>query len=534
MDNKKRVSLFDKRLSQNDAIAFKMSVNKRTIYFYRVLTGVFILMNFCAIPVFSQEASDLYQLHRLFSVDNEMLIEDTLSGIYNIPKRRQLKTDVYAHSNVLNITPNNLQGRNVLIIVNSSIYPNLESHIIHYAEDVHFSYGYGVDVEIVENENYIDVKDLIVSYSSNLTGVVLIGNIDAAYYEIENDYGEDGYRSWPCDLYYMDLDGQWIDSDNNGIYDQHTGNVQPEIFLGRMMADKMGNLIDELTGLKQFLNRDHLFWSARIRPDEYTAMTYINKDWVSYSPMSEHIKCLYGASSTNIITLYNTTNFGKSDYQNQLLGSYDFVQLAAHSSPKNHRFDLMNSIERIYTDEVYSTLNNAIGYNLFCCSACNWMGAGTSGLIGLSYLYNSQRGLFVIGSTKTGSMLGFSSFYQPLSMGDNVGTAFKKWWINYCGASHSSNEISWHYGMTIMGDPFVKLVGFNDACADTLVLQSFADTIHTNLHYQKKKKKIIVSNNYQIPVGTKVIFDAPIVELNPSFICPVGAELEIRQNGCLQ
>ena len=522
------------RLSHNDALAFKKFVNKRAIYFCKVLIGVFVFMNFCAIPVFSQDESDLYQLHRLFYVDNEMLIEDTLNGMYNIPKRRQLKIDVYAHSNVLNIIPNNLQSGNVLLIVNSSIYPNLESHIIRYAEDVHFSYGYGVDVEIVENENYTDVKDLIVSYSSNLIGVVLIGKIDAAYYEIENDYGEDGYRSWPCDLYYMDLNGQWIDSDNNGIYDQHTGNVQPEIFVGRMMADKMGNLIDELTGLRQFLDRDHLFWTANIRPIEYTAMAYINKDWVSYSPMSEHIKCLYGASSTNIITLYNTTNFGKLDYQNQLLDSYDFVQLAAHSSPINHRFDLMNTTERIYTNEVYSTLNNSVGYNLFCCSACNWMGADTLGLIGLSYLYNSQRGLFVIGSTKTGSMLGFSNFYQPLSIGDNVGTAFEKWWINYCGTSHSSNEISWHYGMTIIGDPFVKLAGFDDACADTLELQSFTDSIQSNLHYYKASQKIIVSGNYQIPVGTKVILDAPIVELAPSFICPVGAKLEIRQNGCVQ
>ncbi len=61
-----------------------------------------------------------------------------------------------------------------------------------------------------------DVRSLLQN-EATLVGALLIGNIPAAWFEIENDFDKYGYTKFPIDLYYMDLDGDWIDSDNNGI-----------------------------------------------------------------------------------------------------------------------------------------------------------------------------------------------------------------------------------------------------------------------------------------------------------------------------
>ena len=39
-------------------------------------------------------------------------------------------------------------------------------------------------------------------------GCVFVGDIPTAWYEVANDYGTYGYKTFPCDLFLMDLDGK--------------------------------------------------------------------------------------------------------------------------------------------------------------------------------------------------------------------------------------------------------------------------------------------------------------------------------------
>ena len=111
-----------------------------------------------------------------------------------------------------------------LIICNSAIYKSLQDKIIRYAEDINYGLNYNVKIYAVDNANHTDVKSILISEQEDLVGATFVGDIDEAYYETENDFNKYGYRSWPCDLYYMDLDGNWGDSDGNEIFDTHTGN----------------------------------------------------------------------------------------------------------------------------------------------------------------------------------------------------------------------------------------------------------------------------------------------------------------------
>ena len=392
-----------------------------------------------------------------------------------------------------------------------------------------------MDIEVCSNGNHVEIKDLILFYNTNLIGCVFIGDIDVAYYEIENDFGNKGYRSWPCDLFYMDLDGQWIDNDNNGIYEEHIGDVKPEIFIGRISSKDMGNLISELQDLISFFNKDHQYWIGELEVPN-RALAYNNKDWVNITYFSSGIELLFGINTIDSCNCFRCSDFSKDDYLlKNSSGLYGFIQLSAHSSPVFHNFDCSIN-ESLYSSTIYNSTNYSIGYNLFCCSACNWKAANSNeGFIGGAYLFNSPSCLFVVGSTKTGSLLSFNNFYSNLGNNDNVGISLKKWWISTYGNTHSNIVISWHYGLSILGDPLVMLKNNNsDTCLDSIYLSTYDTSNSSNIQIYRASNLITVGNNYQIPVGKHVIIDAPKVNISPYFKCPLGASIEVRNNGCKQ
>lgn len=338
-----------------------------------------------------------------------------------------------------------------LLIVDSYVYASTRGYINRYATDINNAYDYTVVVYVVENEDHTDVKELIQYEKNNLIGVTFIGDIDEAYFEMVDD--DDEYISWICDLYYMDIDGEWMDNDNNGIYDAHIGDVKPDIFVGRISAKHMGTAVSETEGLTSFFNKDHEYWIGRSQLNKKYSLAYTNEDWVSYSQFDD-TKELYG-SSNNDIYKYGNPSFSKSDYLNRLQNNrYEFIQLAAHSNPHLHK--IVN--EYAYSYEIFEKNTKAYGLNLFCCSACDWGNASpSSGYIAGAYLYNSNsRTLALVGSTKTGSMYGFKKFYIPLGQGNSIGYSLKQWWIDQCGNSHDRDDIEWFYGIVILGDPLVS------------------------------------------------------------------------------
>ncbi len=70
-------------------------------------------------------------------------------------------------------------------------------------------------------------------YNNNsIEGALFIGNLPVAWFEVADDFGN-GYKDFPMDLFYMDLNGTWLDTMNtgNGKYDGHTGSVHPDIYI---------------------------------------------------------------------------------------------------------------------------------------------------------------------------------------------------------------------------------------------------------------------------------------------------------------
>jgi len=373
----------------------------------------------------------------------------------------------FSHLRVLSLNSSQHINRNVekvVIIVKSSIYNQLAEKIDRYAIDIHNVYGCEVIMEMVSGGNHRDIKDLIVSHQTNLNGAVFIGDIPVAWFEIDDDFGGYGggpgygYAVWPCDLYYMSLNGTWSDTDENGIYDSHTGDINPNIFVGRISTANMGLLLSEKEGLEKYFDKNHNFWIGKTLVKKKFGLTYTDQDWVVFDDMRTDIKYLYGNSYYDQIG-YGNPIFGKTDYLNRLKNNrYEFIQLACHA---NHEF-LQMSGGNILANEIYYNGSEAIGVNLFSCSACNWTAVQPNsyqGFLGGVHAYNNNNSsLVVVGSTKTGSMLNFDKFYLPLGEGKTIGEALKQWWIDAYGNNHNGDVISWHYGMSIIGDPLVNFL----------------------------------------------------------------------------
>lgn len=400
----------------------------------------------------------------------------------------------------------------ILIIVKNNVYSSMPSYVIRYAHDIHNAYGCTVDIVSVSGETAPQIRSLIQAYSTDLNGVVLIGDIiPAFYYHGTAPTWEE--ETFPCDLFFMDIDGTWqLMNDGSGIYDGHTGNVAPEIFVGRINTATMGR--NEIPELKWYFDKNHQFYMGQKVLNKQRAATFTYSDWddvifrTSVSP-------LYGS---NYYDAVHGSAFNKANYCTYLQDTdYEFIQLACHSSSIHHNFK--TTLDNIlYQDKIDSLYTKQIGYNLFCCHACDWTDYDTKPCLGESYLYgmnNNSSTLALVGSTKTGGMLmGMVSFYTPLGNGKCIGYSFKNWWVVYCGPTHTGEQKRWYYGMVILGDPLIDF-NFTNDCDDILYLNG-GEEATSNMYYAQSRIEV---QNYSITQGQSVTLSAPNIQINGPFLC---------------
>lgn len=163
----------------------------------------------------------------------------------------QLPMGVFSHVQIMNIPESSQVGvlHKVLIIVDSTLYSELWADINRYAFDIHLVYGCNIIMEQVASETCQDIKELIISYQTNLDGCVFIGDIAPAFYKAADVIHNNEIATWPCDLYYMDLTGTWTDTNHDNYFDNYSGDMKPELFIGRISTANMGNLISETEGM---------------------------------------------------------------------------------------------------------------------------------------------------------------------------------------------------------------------------------------------------------------------------------------------
>ncbi len=324
------------------------------------------------------------------------------------------------------------------IVVNESIYPDISTEIATFSQDL-VNAGYTVQVHTISGMSHIDLRNHLAGING-LEGAIFVGEVPVAWFET-NGFG--GWEEYPHDIYFCDLDGTYIDADGDGVYDNHTGNVAPEIWVGRIYAR---NLIwdNEIRLLKRYFHKNHLYRVDSLSLPQ-RALSFVDDDWSSWTT------CGLDYIYSNVVVINNDYETTASNYRNQLVQGYEWIHLCAHSSPWGHTFKYPSYQYRgtVFNYEIFTLEPHAIFYNLFACSGTRFVEENYSAGW---YIFQDPYGLLAVGSTKTGSMLYFDDFYAPIGQQDMcIGDGFKQWFTLW-----GETDWDWFYGMNILGDPTLK------------------------------------------------------------------------------
>ena len=351
--------------------------------------------------------------------------------------------DYYVKDSVLKIGrvyEKRVKGRQSVInvIVNTSIYPEIVAELDTFTNDLVIA-GYSVQLDTMSGMSHVSLRNHLVGIT-DIVGAILVGELPVAWFET-NGFGN--WEEFPHDLYFCDLNGTYIDSDADGIYDNHIGSVAPEIWVGRIYSRNL-TWDSEVRLLKNYFHKNHqyrTFGSSLIE----RGLSFVDDDWSYWGDC--YLDLLY----SNVVVINDDYQTTAVNYRTQLNEGYEWIHLCAHSSPWGHTFAYGYSgfSGTVFNYEIFTLEPDALFYNLFACSGTRFVEENYSAGW---YLFVEPFGLLAVGSTKTGSMLYFDDFYGPLGQQDMcVGDAFKYWftiWGEY--------DWDWFYGLNILGDPTLK------------------------------------------------------------------------------
>jgi len=324
------------------------------------------------------------------------------------------------------------------VVVNAGIYPDIAAQIDTFTNDL-ASARYSVQVDTITGMSHIALRSHLAGIS-DLVGAIFVGEIPVAWFET-NGFGN--WEEFPHDLYFCDLNGTYIDADNDGLYDNHTGSVAPEIWLGRIYARNL-TWDSEVRLLENYFHKNHKY-RTQGSPLPQRGLSYVDDDWSYWG------NCYLNLVYSNVTVINNDYQTTAANYRSQLSLGYEWVHLCAHSSPWGHTFkDGTGGYKgSVFNYEIFTLEPHGLFYNLFACSGTRFVEDNYSAGW---YIFEDPYGLLAIGSTKTGSMLYFDDFYSPLGQQNmSIGDAFKYWFTMW-----GEYDWDWFYGMNILGDPTLK------------------------------------------------------------------------------
>ena len=342
-------------------------------------------------------------------------------------------------------TVKGVDDREFAIIVNATLLPSIQSSIDQYQIDLDAD-GFSSTVYAMSGGTPDSLRLFLQTcYGAGTVGAILIGDLPVAWYEAEC-WDPSEHEEFPCDLYYMDLDGMWDDMDFDGRFDYHAGDLAPEIWVGRLTPSTLtygGQTEAEL--LNNYFVKNHAYRTGQLIFAD-RGLAFIDDDWSMYGWEND-----LGRSYDSVVAIVDDYATTAPNYRNHLPQNYESILLCAHSSPNLHQFKTPSGDwSWIYYNEIVDLDPVAGFYNMFNCSGSRYT---TNNYLGGWYIFCQNYGLATIGSTKTGSMLNFEFFYPSWDQGKTFGECFANWFSGVGADGMEDWEICWFYGMTVNGDP---------------------------------------------------------------------------------
>ncbi|TFF92580.1 hypothetical protein EU545_00545 [Candidatus Thorarchaeota archaeon] len=350
-------------------------------------------------------------------------------------------------------------GDTIALVVENALYSSVSDSVQTYRKDLNDT-GYRTLLYTQHISTAEELKSNLTQWydTEQIIGAVLIGRLPYARY---HHPASDSFsaETFICDLFLMDLDGNWYDVDpNDGIYDVHSASpgsdIYPEIFVSRIDPTCLTWGSGTADHINTYLNRIHEYRIGQ-RERARRGLMYVDDDWSGYwgNRWAGDLGLLYDNRS---VVQIPTTWTNASDWlNNRLIQDYQWGHLCAHSSPTTHYFGPSGSGQGTASSSQIRGVPPAFNfYNLFCCSGAKWT---TTNNLGVTYLFSGPNSLAVVGSTKTGSMMDCDEFYDPLSGNATMGESLVAWFSQSLKTTSSagSEYLEWYYGMTVVGDPLL-------------------------------------------------------------------------------
>jgi hypothetical protein len=209
-----------------------------------------------------------------------------------------------------------------------------------------------------------------------------------------------------------------------------------------------------------YFSKDHQYRQGQLSMPQ-NGLAYIDDDWIPWA--NQWGGNLDASLAGGVTIVSNGATTVASDYLSRLAPAtspkYESVLLCAHSWPQGHTFKIHSEWTGgdVYNSQLTGLNPQAFFYNLFACSNADYE---SSGYMSGEYVFGTGKGLFAVGSTKTGSMLEFDDYYNPLGQGATFGEAYLDWWQAQAVGGYDDGEKDWFYGMTIVGDPLLRTQAF--------------------------------------------------------------------------
>jgi hypothetical protein len=357
----------------------------------------------------------------------------------------------------------------ILLIVNTSIYASIAAALGQYSTDLQNA-GYTVATYTTSGGTPVSLRAYIrAEYDTpaGVVGVMLIGTLPVPWFEIGYDFDgadpdllDNEYAAFPCDLFYMDLDGTWQDANSappfqSGVFDSHTagsGDREPEIWVGRLTASPMTLGGATETGLLlSYLAKNHRYRTGELYPME-RALAYVDDDWYDVADsVAWEVDRAYGKR----LLVKDKATTCRDDYRDtRLVQSFEWMQVMLHSNATQHFFKVNDqwemdgaSLATVTNHDIETIDPVALFYNLYTCSNCRYV---ETDYMGGWYIFTPNYGLAATGTTKIGGMWDYATYYTRLSQGASLGAAFADWLA--AQAPYDEGAVRWYYGMTLLGD----------------------------------------------------------------------------------
>ena len=315
----------------------------------------------------------------------------------------------------------------VVLLVEEAISDDLATSLATYVSDLEAE-GYAVETWLISGGDATDIRsDLQTSYAGgDLVGAVCIGDIPTGW--IDGGYGE-----YPVDLYLMDMNGTWNDSDSDGLFESNSGEA-PEIWIGRLTPTYISS-----GGAAELLNdyfaRNHAYRMGTLSlPDR--ALAYEE----AFTGLTGYLDLLYDT----VVRKTSPAGTNADDFRQELLTGYEWVHLISHSSPWGSSFHTgapPAGAGTLDNFEIPPLDPHAFFYVLNCCSNGRWTEVDN---LANSYIWCDTYGLAVLAQTKVDYTNDFQEYYQVLATGGNLGDAFQTW---------LASNLSLEDGAVLLGDP---------------------------------------------------------------------------------